>query len=355
MNFWKNPEYNSLKIILAVLVFISAVYFVYKNMQSDSLENTGQVASGISVKIATSPATAITKTSAVLNGKVIDAGITTSRTVGTPVQFDYGTSQKYGMASYAGSATTGQSFYAPVTGLTCGTTYHFRSRASMFASAASGTNMQFTTLACNTPDVKVVLGTATTNTPTAVGSSNATFIGSATNFGGAVGAMGGFEYGTTTSYGNAKTAAQLWSPGSFSLPVTGLSCGTNYYVRSTLVNSAGKAYGPSVSFTTGACPAGPAPTVSTSGSNYSSATGFLLKGMIGNNQGATSGTTGFQYGATTAYGNEIVAGANLVGPFSVSIPKTGLVRGTTYHYRAFFRNNLTGKTGYGADMTFVGQ
>ena len=77
--------------------------------------------------------------------------------------------------------------------------------------------------------------------------------------------------------------------------------------------------------------------------------------MIGNNQGATSGTTGFQYGATTAYGNEIVAGANLVGPFSVSIPKTGLVRGTTYHYRAFFRNNLTGKTGYGADMTFVGQ
>ncbi len=353
MSFWNNPENNSVKIILAVLVFILVAFFVYKNMNSQSLKNTGQVAPGTSVRMRTDTASAITKTSAILRGTVLDAGITTSRTVGTPVQFDYGTTQKYGMTAYAGSAVTGQSFYAPVTGLTCGTTYHFRSRASMFASAAVGSNLQFTTLGCNTPDVKVVSGSVTTSAPNAITASTATLNGKVTDLGNAGGAMGGFEYGKTTTYGTKVTAAQLWGPGTFSLPIKDLACATTYHVRATVVNSAGTGNGADTTFTTTACPSGPLAIVTTGKASIVNGVGVTLNGMTVNNQGWSYGTSGFQYGTTTSYGTEVVA-RNFAGPgpFSTVINK-GFTRGTTYHFRAFVRNATTGQTAYGADVTFT--
>lgn len=352
MNFWKNPEYNSLKIVLAVLVFISAVYFVYKNMQSDSLENTGQVMPGASVRMRTDAPTAITKNSVILRGTVLDAGISTSRTVGTPVQFEYGTTPRYGMVAYAGSAVTGQSFYAPATGLACGTTYHYRAKASLFGSAAVGGSLQFTTPSCSSVEAKVVIGTVETSIPSAITSSSATLSGKATGLGNAGGAMAGFEYGTTTAYGTKVTAAQIWAPGMFTFPVSGLACGTKYHVRATLLNSAGTANATGTTFTTSPCPGGVVATVTTGKASIVNGVGVTLNAMTVNNQGWSYGTSGFQYGTTTSYGTEIV-GRTFAGPgpFSAVISK-GLTRGVTYHYRAFVRNGLTGQVGYGADMTF---
>lgn len=43
MNFWKNPENNSLKLILVVIVIAVLGYFAYSNFHENGLEGTGKV------------------------------------------------------------------------------------------------------------------------------------------------------------------------------------------------------------------------------------------------------------------------------------------------------------------------
>lgn len=43
MNFWNNPENNSLKVIILVLVIAGAGYFAFQYMQNDSLGGSGRV------------------------------------------------------------------------------------------------------------------------------------------------------------------------------------------------------------------------------------------------------------------------------------------------------------------------
>ena len=43
MSFWNNPENNSLKVILLVIVVAIAGFFVYKNIQGGALDGAGRV------------------------------------------------------------------------------------------------------------------------------------------------------------------------------------------------------------------------------------------------------------------------------------------------------------------------
>ena len=68
--------------------------------------------------------------------------------------------------------------------------------------------------------------------------------------------------GTPTTT-NPKTTED-GTTGSFTSAITGLTCGTSYYVRAYATNSSGTDYGDQVQFTTSACPVDPKPAVSTS-------------------------------------------------------------------------------------------
>jgi hypothetical protein len=90
----------------------------------------------------TTAATAVTATTATLNGSVTPNG------GATQFAFDYGPSTALGTttpAASAGSTTTAQSVSAALTGLTPGTTYSFRVRATNVTGTAVGTTLTFTT------------------------------------------------------------------------------------------------------------------------------------------------------------------------------------------------------------------
>ncbi|HZT55305.1 MAG TPA: hypothetical protein VFA35_03695, partial [Burkholderiaceae bacterium] len=149
--------------------------------------------------VTTNAASAITTTTATLNGLVNDNGATTA------LAFEYGATANYGtpatavpasLAAGAGStAITG-----PISGLTCGTTYHFRINASNGIGGISfGNDMSFTTSAC-----PAQAPTATTTAATMITASGAQLNGTV-NDNGATTAIS-FEYGPDTNYGTLVSA-----------------------------------------------------------------------------------------------------------------------------------------------------
>lgn len=99
--------------------------------------------------VTTNAATALTTTSAKLNGTVDDSGASTT------VSFDYGLTVAYGSTVTSPQSPLGAGYGAtPVTatasGLSCGTTYHFRVKGTNSIGTTNGVDMTFTTTACPT-------------------------------------------------------------------------------------------------------------------------------------------------------------------------------------------------------------
>src|SRR5207244_5728619 len=92
--------------------------------------------------VTTNPATLVASLSATLNGSVNPGGLTTT------VYFQYGTTTSYGhtTASQTKTGNTSQSVSANISGLTAGTTYHFRIVATNSAGTRYGNDRTFTTL-----------------------------------------------------------------------------------------------------------------------------------------------------------------------------------------------------------------
>ena len=55
MNFFNNPEYNSIKILLVVIVVAAAGYFAFTYMHGDTLGGKGQVITATTVKSTPAP------------------------------------------------------------------------------------------------------------------------------------------------------------------------------------------------------------------------------------------------------------------------------------------------------------
>ncbi len=99
-------------------------------------------ASALAPTAITMPATSVTSSSAQLNGSVNPNGTVTT------YFFEYGTTTGYGANSGtqgAGSGTTAVSVSAALTGLTPGTTYHYRIAATSSAGTGYGSDRTFTT------------------------------------------------------------------------------------------------------------------------------------------------------------------------------------------------------------------
>ena len=228
----------------------------------------------------TAVATNISPIGATLNGTVNACGLPAT------VTFEYGPTTSYGNTLAAnpgtvtGSITTSVS--ADITGLTAGTTYHFRVRAEKSCGTAYGS------------DVELILGqapTVTTLEATNLTSSTATLNGivNANYFLSNV----RFEYGPTTSYGQEVIPEQSPVTGNagtnVSATLSGLTCGIKYYFRVKAENSFGISYGNDKTFSSAHIPV---LTASVSGITDTSA---ILEGNIVDDECAAVTMRGFYW------------------------------------------------------------
>jgi Ca2+-binding RTX toxin-like protein len=274
-------------------------------------------------------------TTATLTGRVNPRGRSTS------VYFEYGRSTGYGSktaVASVGASTTWISVTAPFSGLTPGTTYHYRLVATSDAGTTSGADRAFATSSRAT----VVTGAASSVTATSaavVGTVNPN--GRATTW--------WFEYGTSTRYGT-RTSEQSAGSGTAdvgaSATLTGLAPGTTYHYRLVARSSAGTSYGQDGSFATASAPSaatGPPTGVST---RFATVTGTV-------NPNGRPTSWYFEYGRSTGYGSRtapVSAGA-AVGNVPVSTRLQGLAPGLRYHYRLVATSD--GGTTVGADASFA--
>ncbi|MFI5054000.1 MAG: hypothetical protein ACHQDE_06525, partial [Acidimicrobiia bacterium] len=139
--------------------------------------------------VTTGAASAIGPRDATVNGSVNPNGASTT------YWFQYGTTTSYGLQTgtrSAGSGTNGQPVSAHLSGLTTGTTYHYRLVAQNSAGTTQGGDQTFTTSLAKAP-------AATTGAASRIGPREATVNGTVNPNG--TSTTYWFQYGTTTSYG----------------------------------------------------------------------------------------------------------------------------------------------------------
>ncbi len=136
--------------------------------------------------------------------------------------------------------------------------------------------------------------------------------------------------------------------GIFSSNLTGLTPGTNYYIRAYATNEAGTAYGNEITFSTIALAVPELTTVAVTGVTSSTA---VSGGNITKDGGAAVTERGICWAATvnpTISGTKTSNGSG-TGSFTATI--TGLTPGSAYHVRAYATNSVG--TAYGNDIPFT--
>src|SRR6266852_3133675 len=183
-----------------------------------ALVGAGGAAAASAPTATTGPVTAIGPTTATVSGSVNPNGAATTWYV------EYGTSTGYGSktsTTSAGSGTSSVAISPMLTGLTPGTSDHYRVVATSTASPGQGSDVLLTTSAAP----QVVTGAASSVTTT-----SATLNGTVNPSSRAT--SWHFEYGTSTSYGTstaAKDAGSGTSPVAVAAPITGLTSGRTYH------------------------------------------------------------------------------------------------------------------------------
>ena len=286
--------------------------------------------------VTTGSPTSVTTSSAGLTGTVNPNGTATTYT------FDYGTTGAYGSQTAvvsAGSGTSATPVGATISGLVSGMTYHYRLTATSSAGTTDG------------PDVAFVTGkvppAATTGSATVSGTS-ATLTASVNPNGKATTYL--FQYGATGRYGlQTKTTSAGSGAAAVAVKATvgGLVPGMAYHFRVSATNSDGTVTGADATFAVGAV----APAASTGGAPFVTSSSAVVSGTV--NPGGASATYVFQYGTSTAYGQQTAPVSAGAGTSSVHAGATitGLAQGTLYHYRVV-ATSAQGTTS-GADASLI--
>ncbi|MCW2753047.1 MAG: hypothetical protein JWQ32_458 [Marmoricola sp.] len=285
--------------------------------------------------VVTGAATAVQPTTATLTGTVDPAGSATT------VSFQYGTSAAYGSSTAAvlvGSGNGSVGIHADLKALAPATTYHYRAVATNRNGTTDGFDNTFTTGKASG---------VTTGAASAVRQTTATLTGTVDQPGSAT--TVNFEYGTSVAYGSTTPAVPVGSATAsitFYADLTGLVPGVTYHYRAVATSQSGSADGTDRTFTTTK-----PPTAATGGATGLTATSATLNATADPSGAATTVT--FEYGSSSAYSSntpaQVIGSGN--GPVAFHATITGLVAGTTYHFRAV-ATNQNGTTA-GADHTFT--
>jgi phosphodiesterase/alkaline phosphatase D-like protein len=281
----------------------------------------------------TGPTTVVGPTSATVTGSVDPGGQATTAYV------EYGKSTSYGSKTSSLSAGSGSAAVVVsvgLTGLSSGTTYHYRVVATNAAGTDRGSDAVFTT---TVPPV------ATTGAASSVKATSATLNGTVDPNGRDTTFY--FQYGTSSSYGSktsSKSAGSSTSPQPEYGAVTGLQAGRTYHFRVVATSDAGTSEGKDATFVTSG-----SPSVETGDAVSVAPTSATLTGSVTPNGLAT--TWWFEYGTTTGYGSKTasVSAGSGVSAAKASAAVASLKVGTTYHYR-LVAQNTSGKTA-GDDRT----
>jgi phosphodiesterase/alkaline phosphatase D-like protein len=283
----------------------------------------------------TGPVGAVGGTTATLKGTVSPGGQATTW------QFEYGPTTSYGTkttARNAGSGTAAVDVSADLTGLTPGTTYHYRLTATNAAGTARGADGIFSTA----PLPAAVTGAASDVTPTA-----ATVAGTVDPNG--LSTTWFVELGTSTSYGT-RTDTGTVAGETAAVPVTvrlsGLQPGRTYHYRVVATSGAGTSRGADRTFVTIA-----PPTARTAPATLVGPTSARLNGAV--NPGGRATSWWFEYGTSTRYGSRTAARNAGSGGAEAAVQAqvTGLRQGTTYHFRLVARSSEGTATGADAMLT----
>jgi uncharacterized protein (TIGR02145 family) len=264
----------------------------------------------------------------------------------TTVTFEYGVTSSYGstvtVPQNPVTGNTNVNVSADLTGLTPGTTYHFRIKTENSLGITYSSDMTFITLG-KVPDVTILAATnLQVRSATISGSVNPNFLSSTVTF----------EWGATTSYGNTITPTQSPINGSsavgISTNLTGLTPGTTYHFKIIAINELGTSNSNDFTFTT----LGLVPTATTQDATDIKLNTATINGSVNPNH--LTSMVSFEWGTTSSFGNSItptqspVDGNTLV---NLSANLSGLTPGTTYHYRIVATNELG--TSNSENMTFT--
>lgn len=280
--------------------------------------------------------------SATLNGTVDAEGASVET-----CSFEYGLSASYGSAAscaqpvpLTGSST--QAVSADIAGLLINHEYHYRLSTTDVHGTIAGADRTFTI---------PVLPRVEDQQPSASSITRSTVTLAATVDPEEAETSVYFEYGTSESYGN-DSAFSRTDAGAVDMPVvqqvTDLLPDTTYHYRLVAKNVAGLVDGADHTFTTGASTP---PGALTGGPAGVTQNGATITGTV-DAKGLPT-TYGFEIGTSTNYGPPTGLGPVGAGlsKESVSLQLTGLLPGTTYHYR-ITAANIDGTT-YGTDQTFT--
>ncbi len=276
--------------------------------------------SSVPPEVTTGAASAITATSATLNGNLVAIGSAASATVG----FLYGTSPTLaGATNYTVGTHAVGAFSYGLTSLTAGTNYYYAAWANG-AGFSQGTIQTFT--------AGVYPPTVTTAPASAINGTGGTLNGNLADLGSASTVTVGFLWGTSSTLVGAAnvTVGPVTAAGAFTKVLTGLATGTTYYFQawasgSRFVSGAILNFAPVAS-----------PTVTTSAATAVSSTSATLNGNAAALGSASYVTVGFLWGTDSGLAgatNVTVGPISQVGTFNATV--TGLTAGTTYYFAAW--------------------
>lgn len=331
---------------------LPATTYHYRAKVTYTLTNTTYY--GPDVSFTTGPAATPPTVGAVFTNQVnptraaVETFTVTSGSSPTTVVWEYGLTTAYNFTQTSSPATmatnTTSTASAILTGLTPGTLYHYRCKATNAEGTSVSADATFTT----------ALGPSlTTDPPTNITDLTAV-LNATVNANGSTYIID-FELGTTMDYGRSVSVSPSYLSGASTATLAGNGSGLlpnttyHYRVRATDANYA-YYYGEDQSFTTG--PPNTAPSAVTGAATVLATTAATL--WASNlASGSSDATLVFEYGPTSAYGAQLSYASTIpISTFgSYSAQLQGLTANTTYHYRAKV-SNAQGTT-YGQDVTFT--
>ncbi len=237
-------------------------------------------------------------------------------------------------------------FTSALSNLSCGTTYYVRAYATNGTGTAYGIQESFTTSDC--PATEATVQTIAVSDITETGAQSG---GTITDDGGATITAKGVVWSTSS---NPTTEDDHTTDGSgtesFTSILSGLSCGTTYYVRAYATNAAGTAYGNELTFSTSSCPT--IATVTTTTISDVTETTAISGGNVTDDGGAVVTAKGIVYGPTSGplvnVDNQTTNGSG-TGSFTSYLDYLDCA--TTYYVRAYATN--AAGTAYGNEITFT--
>lgn len=286
--------------------------------------------------VGTAAATAVTSSTATLNGTLEPNGVETQ------YHFEYGTTSEYGSSTEsteAGSQSGPTAVSASLTGLLPNQEYHFRLVAQNSFGTTTGADEVF-----YTPAIAPVIESSG---PPAGISRDSAVLAFTANAGNSL-TIYQVEYGRSANY-EARSAPIKRSTGvveTVYLALDDLTPGTIYHYRLYASNATGSVSGPDETFTTAAATP---PLVLAGGASAVGQNSATITANV-NSQGLNT-IYGFEIGTGDGYGLPTGLGAVSAGEENVALTLNGLQPGTTYHYRVFASNS--DGVAYGSDQTFT--